>query len=111
MRTLGSRSCGGCRYWSEMIAQSIGGREVEALCLSGDGPCGGKYMVASQVCSAFAKNSHGAVDDPPNYGEEVRPLYEAEAAARHPNGAPLYSADGTMLDDKGNRSIFDDLDE
>ena len=32
------RNCGGCRYWSEMIAQSIGGREVEAMCLSPDGP-------------------------------------------------------------------------
>lgn len=29
---------------------------------------------------------------------------------RHKNGAPMFSADGTMLDDKGNRSIFDDID-
>lgn len=29
----------------------------------------------------------------------------------YPNGAPMFSADGTMLDDKGNRSIFDDIDE
>lgn len=29
----------------------------------------------------------------------------------HPNGARKFAADGTMLDDKGNRSIFDDVDE
>ncbi|HEY5411317.1 MAG TPA: hypothetical protein VIJ94_11390 [Caulobacteraceae bacterium] len=29
----------------------------------------------------------------------------------HPNGAPVFSADGTMLDERGNRSIFDDVDE
>lgn len=30
---------------------------------------------------------------------------------RYDNGAPVYAADGTMLDDKGHRSIFDDVDE
>jgi hypothetical protein len=44
------RNCGGCRYWSQMIAQSIGGRDVEALCLNAAGPCSGKYMVATQTC-------------------------------------------------------------
>lgn len=30
----------------------------------------------------------------------------------HPNGAPMFNPDsGTMLDDAGNRSIFDDVDE
>jgi hypothetical protein len=29
----------------------------------------------------------------------------------YPNGAKMYAKDGTMLDDKGNRSIFDDVDE
>lgn len=27
------RSCEGCRYWSELIAESIGGGPVKALCL------------------------------------------------------------------------------
>ncbi len=27
------------------------------------------------------------------------------------NGAPMYSRDGTMLNDRGTRSIFDDVDE
>ena len=30
---------------------------------------------------------------------------------RHANGCPKWSPDGTMLDDRGNRSIFDDVDE
>jgi hypothetical protein len=30
---------------------------------------------------------------------------------RHANGTPVFSLDGTMLDDKGDRSIFDDIDE
>lgn len=28
-----------------------------------------------------------------------------------PNGAPMFSDDGTMLDENGNRSVFDDVDE
>lgn len=94
-----------------MIAQSIGGRDVEALCLNASSPCSGKYMVASQTCAAFAYDTAGKVDDPPNYGEEVLPIYAAQAAARHPNGQPKYAPDGTMLDNKGNRSIFDDIDD
>ena len=30
--------------------------------------------------------------------------------ACYPNGAPMFDANGMMLDDKGNRSIFDDVD-
>lgn len=29
----------------------------------------------------------------------------------YPNGQRMFSDDGTMLDESGNRSIFDDLDE
>lgn len=31
-------------------------------------------------------------------------------AMQHPNGAPMFSRDGTLLDDRGKRSIFDDVD-
>jgi hypothetical protein len=31
--------------------------------------------------------------------------------ARHENGTPLYSLTGTLLNDEGDRSIFDDVDE
>lgn len=111
MRTPGTRDCGGCRFWSEMIAQSIGGGDVEALCLAPAGPAAGKYTVSSQTCPSFAKNTLGAVDDPPDYGAEVRIAYAAQAEQKHPNGAPMYAPDGTMLDDQGNRSIFDDVAE
>lgn len=81
-RTFGeTRDCNGCRFWSEMIAQSIGGALVEAYCLSGDGPLAGKYTRGRQTCSAWKSGHLGAVDDPPNYGEEVRAAYEAEEAA------------------------------
>lgn len=34
----------------------------------------------------------------------------ADRNQRHPNGAPMWSPDGTLLDERGNRSIFDDVD-
>ncbi len=109
MRTPGTRDCGGCRYWSEMIAMVQVGETV-AMCL-GSGTMKGRYTTHRQICDRFAKNRHGAVDDPPNYGEETRALYAEDAARKHDNGAPMFAPDGTMLDDKGNRSIFDDVDE
>ena len=30
---------------------------------------------------------------------------------RHDNGSAMFAADGTMLDERGNRSVFDDVDE
>lgn len=30
---------------------------------------------------------------------------------KYPNGRPKFTVDGTMLDDRGNRSIFDDVDQ
>lgn len=30
---------------------------------------------------------------------------------KHKNGAPVFASNGTMLDENGNRSIFDDIDE
>jgi len=113
-RYAGDQVCEGCRYWSEMIARAGGGTDnprgdTEALCL-GDGPHAKKYTTAEQTCPAFARNTHGAVDEPPDYGETARAEYAADAASRHPNGSPVFAPDGTLLDDKGNRSIFDDVD-
>lgn len=108
MRSLGERTCGGCRYWSEMIAMVQAGETV-AMCL-GTGGLKGRYTTARMICDSFAKNTCGAVDDPPNYGEETRAAYAEQAAMKHKNGAPKFARDGTLLDDKGNRSIFDDVD-
>ena len=30
---------------------------------------------------------------------------------KHPNGVPMWAPDGMMLDENGNRSIFDDVDQ
>lgn len=35
----------------------------------------------------------------------------AEKEMKYPNGRPMFREDGMMLDDEGNRSIFDDVDE
>ncbi|MBB3743859.1 primosomal protein N' [Rhizobium sp. BK591] len=35
---------------------------------------------------------------------------DEERAAKYPNGQRMFSEDRTMLDEKGNRSIFDDVD-
>ncbi len=80
MRTMGeTKDCRGCRFWSEMCAQSIGGGPIEALCL-GRGSRAGKYTTASMTCEVWKSGHYGAIDDPPNYGEETRALYEAEEA-------------------------------
>lgn len=110
------RNCGGCRYWSQMIARAGGGTDnprgdTEALCLTPEGPNAQRYTTSETTCGSWAKNSHGAVDEPPDYGAQANAEYAREAAARHPNGTPLFAPDGTMLDDSGNRSVFDDVDE
>ena len=79
-RTNGeTRNCAGCRYWSEMIAQSIGDGPVEAMCL-GDGPLKGQYTTGKQTCPAWKSGHYGAVDDPPDYGETTRAAYAREEA-------------------------------
>ena len=81
-RTYGeTKNCAGCRFWSEMIAQSISGGPIEALCLSAVGRYSGKYTTARKSCAAWKSGHHGAIDDPPNYGEETRALYAEEEAA------------------------------
>lgn len=84
---------------------------VVAMCLAAHGPLYNQYHRASATCTAFAKNTLGAVDDPPDYGEQVRAEYARQADMKYPNGAPKFAPDGTLLDEKGNRSIFDDVDE
>ena len=63
-RTFGeTKNCAGCRYWSEMLAQAIGGGPVQAMCL-GEGQYRGKYTSARGKCDKWASGHHGAVDDP-----------------------------------------------
>jgi hypothetical protein len=72
------KRCDGCRFWSQRVAQSIGCNSVEALCLAAGGPYQNRFMPATATCPAWKSNHLGQVDDPPDYGETVRALYEAE---------------------------------
>lgn len=58
-----TRDCKGCRYWSEMLAQSLGGGPVQAMCISG-GKLTGKYTTGRMTCDAWQEGSLGAVDQP-----------------------------------------------
>jgi hypothetical protein len=50
-------------------------------------------------------------------GEAVWPYSESGDwcgkldVARHPNSAPMWADDGILLDEQGNRSVFDDVDQ
>ena len=75
-RTHGeTRNCKGCRYWSEMVAQSSGGGPVQALCLSQTSTDPGPYMAPGRTCTEWASGHLGAIDEPgqdPNvYENEV----------------------------------------
>lgn len=70
-RTCGeTQDCKGCRFWSEMIAQAMGGGPVEAMCLSGTGPRAGRYVTARTTCDAWKSGHLGAVDEPGSDGTE-----------------------------------------
>jgi hypothetical protein len=82
-RTYGlTRNCAGCRFWSEMVAQSIGGGPVTAMCLVDAGRYAGKYTAGAQRCDSWKSGHYGAVDEPPDYGTAARQMYAAEDAAR-----------------------------
>lgn len=80
MRTS-SKNCGGCRFWSEMIAGSNSDNSaVEAMCLAPEGPYADKYTTERMTCPSWKHGEYGAIDSPPNYGEEVQKMYAAEEA-------------------------------
>lgn len=111
-RTFGeTKDCAGCRFWSEMIAMANDDRGLQAMCLSSDGPLARKYTVGVQTCTEWKSGHLGAIDQPPDYGEETREQYDMEATKVYSNGQRMFTDGGTMLDEHGNRSIFDDLDE
>ena len=64
-----AKKCRSCRYWSERIAQAIGGGPIEALCLSRHSPYASQYTIGEQTCDHWAENTYGAVDDPAHAGE------------------------------------------
>lgn len=61
---IADRTCSGCRWWSEMLAQAKGGGPVEAMCLNQESPNSTRYVTQSQTCRAWQDGSMGAVDQP-----------------------------------------------
>lgn len=59
-----TKICETCRFWSQMVAQSIGCRPVEALCLDVDSPNRMKMVTGNATCIMWAENTKGAVDQP-----------------------------------------------
>lgn len=55
--------CDGCRYWSEMIAQS-NGNGMEAYCLNRESPRAMTFTTRRQSCDQWRDGSWGAVDNP-----------------------------------------------
>ena len=96
------RTCGSCRFWSEMLAKSEGGGPVQAMCLASganEGPLRGQYTTERQTCESWASGHLGSVDSP---GEEP-PDYDApdpdfEGDASPGDGYPFliyeYNAEG-----------------
>ena len=61
-----SKDCDGCKFWSERIAQSIGGGPVEALCLNQESMHKGRMV--HRGCDKYSPGR--AIDDPcPTAGE------------------------------------------
>lgn len=60
----GTRNCKGCRYWSEMVAQSVGGGPVQAMCLNQASPNRAKFTGPTRVCDQWTEGGLGAVDQP-----------------------------------------------
>jgi hypothetical protein len=70
--------CEDCRFWSERLAQAVGGGPVEAYCLVEGGPFSGRYTAGSQGCDKGQSNQYGAVDDPYEDYDELQRLYAAD---------------------------------
>lgn len=77
------RTCGSCRYWSEMLAKAVGGGPVQAMCLAREGELRGKYTTERGTCKAWASGHLGAVDTP----DSEPPDYENEPGEQAPGTA------------------------
>ena len=71
--------CSGCRFWSEMVAQSMGGGPVEALALVMMAP---SMRQIHDRANVMRKSGRTTITvpwiKPPNYGEFSRVSYEDE---------------------------------
>ena len=65
------QNCENCRFWSDKLAQALGGGPVQAYCLAGDGPKAGTYTSGRQTCDKWQDAPLGAVDS----GSDADPRY------------------------------------
>ena len=65
-------NCLGCRYWSAVMTQCVGGGAVQAMCLACEDerlrgeelrPYAGRYTRFWQTCPSWASGELGAIDE------------------------------------------------
>lgn len=67
MQTMGRGTCDGCKFWSELVARSVGGAEMEALCLNHE-----SHRYNKMVNGGCDKHVQGrAIDDPSPTASEI----------------------------------------
>lgn len=74
-RTYGeTKTCSGCRYWSEQLAQNNRDGVLMAYCLDQNSPQRNRYTEGAQTCPDYAAGLIGAVDSPGFDGTEYDEL-------------------------------------
>ncbi len=68
-----TKNCKGCRFWSDMLAQSEAGT-VTAMCINSDSPESGKYMAGWSKCTEWKSGHYGSIDSP-GESEEIQDMY------------------------------------
>lgn len=63
MQQIGHGTCDGCKFWSELIAGTIGGEVVKAMCLN---PQSHQYQ--KMVCGGCGEYVPGRPIDDPTLG-------------------------------------------
>ena len=48
--------CWNCRFWSELVARTIGGGPVEAICEHSHSPHAGEYTTESDGCDRWQQD-------------------------------------------------------
>lgn len=97
----------GNKSWSFITCQGCN-EQVERAVRLGDGHSVGAPILCRACCFEGALALMRPRTDKIKTLDETIPGWRNE---KHANGARQYADDGTMLDDRGNRSIFDDVNE
>jgi len=66
------KTCSSCAGWSELIARSLGGGPVEALCIREGSPHAGKYTTGEMGCRRWT-NDQSVADYPSERAPDAVP--------------------------------------